>query len=373
MRCIVVDDDPSILSLVGALLNRHGHDVDMAESLHELEYDPNRLNVDLMVLDYRLGRSTGMEVIRLLVTSSIQSHVILLSGAERELVLGTVELGRAYGLNMLGVLEKPLDGSALLRIVDQLQASLRTISSEHIREALQNGHFMLAYQPKFCLSTGQVTGVEALARWQDPELGPVPPDSFISVAEKDGQITPLTWQLVDQALAQQYRWRRAGILVDMAINLSPVLLETDDFLAQFLNRLTVHDVMPESLTLELTETRGISDMDRAIVELVRLRDLGFDIAIDDFGTGNASMLQLYRLPFTQLKIDRAFVADCHDDDKAESIIHMIIDLAHRLKIEVVAEGIETLEQGHLLKQLGCHSGQGYLFSRPMHAGQFETW
>jgi len=373
LRCMIIDDDPTMRSLVGSLLSRQGHDIDTAEGLCELEHAPERLDVDLVILDYRLGRSTGLDVIRLLMTSSITPHIILLSGAERERVMGAVELGRAYGLHMLGVLEKPLDAPALLRIVEQLKASLRVVSSGHIRAALERSHFLLAYQPKFCLSTGRVIGVEALARWQDPELGLVPPDRFISVAEKDGQIIPLTWQLVEQALAQQYRWRRAGIDLDMAINLSPAVLETDDFLPQFLRRLTAHDVTPASLTLELTETRGIRDMNRAIHQLSHLRDLGFSIAIDDFGTGNASMLQLYRLPFTQLKIDRAFVADCTDDEKAESIIQMVVELARRLGLDVVAEGVETLEQGRLLKRAGCHAGQGYFFSRPLYADRFEAW
>lgn len=373
MRCMIIDDDPAMRSLIRSLLSRQGHDVDTSEGLYELEQAPARLDVDLVILDYRLGHSTGLDVIRLLMTLSINPHVILLSGAERERVIGAVELGRAYGLNMLGTLEKPLDAPALLQIIEQLQASLRVVSSGDICAALEGGYFLLAYQPKFCLSTGRVVGVEALARWRDPELGLVPPDRFISVAEKDGQIIPLTWQLVEQALAQHYRWRRAGIDLDMAINLSPAVLETDDFLPQFLQRLTAHNVTPASLTLELTETRGIRDMDRAIGQLSRLRALGFSIAIDDFGTGNASMLQLYRLPFTQLKIDKAFVADCTDDDKAESIIWMVIELANRLGLDVVAEGVETQEQGHLLKRAGCHTGQGYFFSRPLYADRFEAW
>ena len=373
MRCMIIDDDPTMLSLVGTLLAKQGHEIDMAESLAELEIDPERLNVDLVILDFRLGRATGLDVIRLLMTRALSPQVILLSAADRSSVMGALELGRSCGLNMLGILEKPLDARALLRIVEQLQASLWEVASCDIRSALECSHFLLAYQPKFCLSTGRVTGVEALARWQDPELGLVPPDRFISVAEKDGQIIPLTWQLVEQALAQQYRWRKMGINLDMAINLSPIVLDTDDFLMQFLRRTEAHNVAPESLTLELTETRGIRDMNRAVGQLARLRDEGFNIAIDDFGTGNASMLQLYRLPFTQLKIDRAFVADCTEDDKAQSIILMVIELAKRLGLDVVAEGIETREQGNLLKRAGCHTGQGYFFSRPMYVEHFETW
>ncbi|WP_290789162.1 EAL domain-containing response regulator [Halomonas sp.] len=373
MRFLIIDDDPTILSLVASLLVKQGHDVDTAEGLAELEMRPERLDVDMVILDYRLGRSTGLDVVRLLMTCTFSPRVILLSAADRASVMGAVELGRSCGLRMLGILEKPLDARALLRIIEQLQASLGTVASCDIHAALKSRHFLLAYQPKFCLSTGRVTGVEALARWEDPELGLVPPDRFISAAEKDGQIIPLTWQLVDQALAQQYRWRRAGISLDMAINLSPAVLEADDFLPQFLRRLEAHEVPSESLTLELTETQGIRDMDKAVKRLSRLRDLGFNIAIDDFGTGNASMLQLYRLPFTQLKIDRSFVANCTDDDKAHSIILMVVELARRIGLDVVAEGIETPEQSRLLKQAGCHTGQGYFFSRPMYADRFESW
>lgn len=373
MRCIVIDDDPAMLSLVGSLLAKQGHDIDMAESLTELERNPERLEVDLVILDYRLGQVTGLDVIRLLMIHALSLQVILLSAADRSSVMGAVELGRSCGMQMLGILEKPLDTRALLRIVEQLQASLLEVASCDIRSALECKYFLLAYQPKFCLSTGRVTGVEALARWQDPELGLVPPDQFISVAEKDGQIISLTWQLAEQALAQQYRWRKMGINLDMAINLSPLVLDTDDFLTKFLRLTAAHGVPPESLTLELTETRGIRDMNRAVDQLARLRDQGFNIAIDDFGTGNASMLQLYRLPFNQLKIDRAFVSGCIDDDKAQSIILSIIELAKQLELNVVAEGVETREQCALLKRAGCHTGQGYFFSRPMYEEYFETW
>lgn len=362
-----------MLLLVSTLLSRQGHDVDTAESLDELELDPDRLNVDLVILDYRLGRSTGLDVIRLLMTRSALPQVILLSAADRSSVLGAVEFGRSCGIKMLGVLEKPLDANALLRVVNQLQSSFQTISSGDIREAMNSSHFLLAYQPKLCLETGRLTGVEALARWHDPELGLVAPDRFITTAEKDGQIIPLTWQLIELALVQQSRWRQSGIHLNMAINLSPAVLETSDFIPQLMRRLAAYAVSPESITLELTETHGIRDMDKTIITLKHLRDQGFTIAIDDFGTGNASMLQLYRLPFNQLKIDRAFVTDCVGDDRAQSIILMVVDLASRLGLSVIAEGIETLEQAHHLKQVGCDSGQGYFFSRPMYTDRFEAW
>lgn len=373
MRCLIIDDDPTMLALVASLLARRGHDIETSEGLEPLEASPERLDVELVILDYRLGSATGLDVIRLLMTRPVTPAVILLSGAERDRVMGAVALGRSAGIRMLGLLEKPLDARALLRIVDQLHASQGQIASREIHSALTQGHFQLAYQPKLCLATGRLTGVEALARWQDPERGLVSPDRFISVAERDGQIIPLTWQLVEQALAQQHRWSSAGTRLDLAINLSPAVLDCDDFLATFLARVERHGVAPASLTLELTETRGIQDLSRAHDHLTRLRDLGFGIAIDDFGTGNASMLQLYRLPFTQLKIDRAFVSECHTDAKAREIILMVTELARRLGLDVVGEGIETWEQGRLLREAGCHAGQGYLFAKPMYAEGFDAW
>ena len=373
MRCLIVDDDPATTALVASLLARRGHDVETSEGLEPLEASPDRLDVDLVILDYRLGSATGLDVIRLLMTRQESPAVILLSGADRERVMGAVTLGRSAGIRMLGALEKPLDARALLRIVDQLQASRGQIASREIHSALTQGHFLLAYQPKLCLASGRITGVEALARWQDPERGLVAPDRFISVAEQDGQIIPLTWQLFEQALAQQHRWTRAGIHLDLAINLSPAVLESDDFLESLLGRVERFGVEPSSLTLELTETRSIRDFSRAHDHLVHLREFGCGIAIDDFGTGNASMLQLYRLPFTQLKIDRAFVGECHADPKAREIILMVVELATRLGLDVVGEGIETWEQGRLLQEAGCHAGQGYLFAKPMYAEDFDAW
>ena len=373
MRCLIVDDDPATTALVASLLARRGHDVETSEGLEPLEASPDRLDVDLVILDYCLDGATGLDVIRLLMIRSVAPAVILLSGAERDQVLGAVTLGRSAGIRMLGLLEKPLDARALLRIVDQLEASCGAIAPQEIHAALDRGHFRLAYQPKLCLATGRLTGVEALARWHDPERGLISPDRFIAAAEQDSQIIPLTWQLVEQALAQQSRWIRIGIFLNLAINLSPIVLDCEDFLESFIARVERHGVAPQSLTLELTETRSIRDLSRAHDHLARLRDLGFGIAIDDFGTGNASMLQLYRLPFTQLKLDRAFVSECHTDPKAREIILMVTALAQRLGLDVVGEGIETREQKHLLREAGCHSGQGYLFARPMYADAFDAW
>ena len=373
MRCIIIDDDPDMLPLVAALLASQGHEVDNASGLAELEREPARLDVDLVVLDYRLGPVTGIDVIRLLLMRRFAPSVVLLSAAGHESVAGAVAYGRSCGIPMLGALEKPLDAQVLLRIVAQLQASLQAVASEDIGEAMASGSFLLAYQPKLCLTTGQVMGVEALARWQNAQGRTVPPDRFIAVAEQDGQITPLTWLLIEQALAQQMRWRRSGICLNMAINLSPAVLDSYDFFAQFQRRLDAHGVAPTWLTLELTETRGIRDMARTIEQLKRLRALGCHIAIDDFGTGNASMLQLYQLPFTQLKIDKTFVSDCTTYDKAASIVRTVIELANRLGLDVVAEGVETHEQGRLLLAMGCNTAQGYFYSRPLYAEHFSAW
>jgi len=366
-----------MLSLVATLLARQGHEVDAAAGLAELEGDSARLDVDLVILDYRLGLATGIDVIRLLLMRRLAPSVILLSAAGQASVAGAVAYGRSCHIPMLGALEKPLDAHLLLRIVAQLQASLQAslqaVAADDRDTASGNGRFCMAYQPKLCLNSGQVWGCEALARWEDAQGRAVPPDRFIAVAEQDGQIMPLTWLLMDQALAQQAAWRQSAMRLNMALNLSPAVLDSDDFLIQFQRRLNAFDLPPTCLTLELTETRGIRDVARSLEQLERLRALGCHIAIDDFGTGNASMLQLYQLPFTQLKIDQTFVADCTRVDKAAAIVDTVVELARRLDLQVVAEGVETPEQSRKLQAIGCHSGQGDFYTPPLYAEDFKAW
>ena len=243
-----------------------------------------------------------------------------------------------------------------------------------LREALDKGEFLLHYQPKVNLATGQLAGVEALIRWNDPRTGLVPPGRFIPVLEEIGLIHDVGRWALRQALADHLRWRDQGLpaAVRMAVNVSPLQLRHRGFVAEIEQVTGVDARAPAGLELELTESLIMEDVKHSIVTLEAIRALGVTVAIDDFGTGFSSLSYLSRLPVDTLKIDRSFVVDMTVAPEGLALVSTIISLAHSLNLNVVAEGVETEEQSRLLHLLNCDQMQGYLFCRPVPAEQFEA-
>lgn len=236
-----------------------------------------------------------------------------------------------------------------------------------LRIALEEGGLRLHYQPKICLQTGRLLGMEALCRWRDPEFGDVPPDRFIPVAEETGAIIPLGRWVVDEALRQIAAWREAGFTVPVAVNVSANQFHQNRFVEAVAEALQRHDVPGKLLELELTESILITDVDEVIRRLDALSELGVTLSIDDFGTGYSSFSYLKRFPIRRLKIDRSFLADVPGNGDDEAIVNAVVQLGKALRISVIAEGVETEAQRQFLLAKGCGEGQGYLFSPPLEA------
>ena len=234
-----------------------------------------------------------------------------------------------------------------------------------VRTALEKCEFIVHYQPKLDLQTRRVTGVEALVRWQHPDRGLLAPAEFVPMVEQTALIAPLTANIVEQAVRALATWRGQGLDLEVAINLSARSLLDAELPAQLLEIARRHGVAPEQITVEVTESATLTDPDAAIGVLHRLRATGFSISIDDYGTGNASIDYLARLPATEIKIDRSFIAEICNDPRADAVVRSTINLAKHLELTVVAEGIETQQVLDRVTELGCDRGQGYLISRPV--------
>ena len=257
------------------------------------------------------------------------------------------------------------------------EAQRRFSIESRLRTALSQGGLTLAFQPLIHLQTGEITGFEALARWEDPDLGSVSPVEFIAVAEESGLITPLgRWAAYEAAQALS-RWdAKFGhrLPVGMNVNLSPIQMARDDVASMFEESLRYSGIAGNRLTAELTESAIIADPDKARKLLVALKDLQMPIAMDDFGTGYSNLASLHSLPIDILKIDRSFVSSMLDDKDKTAIVRTILSLAESLNLTVTAEGIETQELAHALQAMGCSHGQGYYFARPMpEAEAFDYW
>ncbi|MBI2311401.1 MAG: EAL domain-containing protein [Betaproteobacteria bacterium] len=242
-----------------------------------------------------------------------------------------------------------------------------------LRHALERQEFFLVYQPKLDLRTGAISGLEALVRWNSPELGPVPPSKFIPVLEETGMIIEVGRWVMEKAVSDYARWSAMGLRPPRtAVNVSAIQLKQRDFAAMVAQVAQKRMDGHPGLDLEITESLIMASIEDTTRKLREIREAGVGIAIDDFGTGYSSLSYLARLPVDALKIDRAFIANCADNPDDLTIVSTIISLAHALNLSVVAEGVETEEQKNLLTLLKCDEMQGYLFSHPLPAAEVET-
>ena len=242
-----------------------------------------------------------------------------------------------------------------------------------LRVALERGQLELYYQPKIHAPSGEITGAEALLRWHHPKRGMVSPAVFIPIAERYGLIGALGQWVIDEACRQTRAWRDAGLRMRVAINLSVHQLRQADLADRIGAALKRHQVNPDLITCELTESSAMDDTAVTMRVLGQLAKLGVHISIDDFGTGHSSLSLLRKLPAHELKIDRNFVLDLETSEVARKVAAAVINLAKSLDLKVVAEGVETEEQNRLLRDMGCDQLQGFLFAKPMSAKALALW
>jgi diguanylate cyclase (GGDEF)-like protein/PAS domain S-box-containing protein len=242
-----------------------------------------------------------------------------------------------------------------------------------LRAAVNGGALTAHFQPKICLTTGAVRGVEALVRWPHPQRGRVPPDEFIPLAERSGLIGPLTRTVLDMAIRHANAWGLKGWRVPVAVNLSVKSARDRDIIAMIEQLLTRQAIEPWMLELEITETALMEDPLRSLKILAELRDLGITLSIDDFGTGYSSLAYLKRLPVKAVKIDKSFVLDMTENEDSMKIVRSTIALAHDLGLKVVAEGVENEAILERLRDYGCDEAQGFHIGRPMPADELDAW
>jgi EAL domain-containing protein (putative c-di-GMP-specific phosphodiesterase class I) len=237
-----------------------------------------------------------------------------------------------------------------------------------LRWALERDEFLLQYQPIVSLESGKIAGLESLVRWNHPELGIVPPDDFIPLAEETGLIVPIGWQVLVKSCKQMREWQTAfapGSIFDLSVNLSSKQFMQPDIVDQIQGALSEAELDPKHLRLEMTETALMENAEIVFPLLTELQSLNVRLHMDDFGTGYSSLSYLHKLPIDTLKIDRSFIMDMGLRDEALEIVRTIVTLAHNLGMQVVAEGVETQEQVAMLRGLGCEYAQGYYFSKPV--------
>ena len=367
-RLLVIDNDPQAAALVCAAATELGFSVATADSAEEFLALVDDFQPTVIFMDLHLPQTDGVELLRLLGPRDCGAEIVLMSAADRRVLGTTLELGASRGLAMAGVLAKPVLAHELqARLTDVLKGDRRFQVSD-LKHALSNGQLVAYYQPKVSLVPGggwKVDAVEALVRWQHPELGLVMPDEFIPLAESSGLIALLTEQVLGQALRQLREWNDAGLALKCAVNLTPSLVTDLDLPDRVAGLIAAHRLDGTQVALELTETATMQDPTTTMDILTRLRVKGIGLSLDDFGTGFSSLTRLYQMPFGEMKIDKSLVMNVPRSREANTIVSSLIELAHNLGLTVCAEGVESRAALDLLETLRCDGCQGYFISRAL--------
>jgi EAL domain-containing protein (putative c-di-GMP-specific phosphodiesterase class I) len=380
-RLLVVDDERMQRLIVARSVESLGYLVDSAQDLEEAAEYLALHTYDVIVLDLSLGAREGISLLHMLRRGEADPLIVFISGMDERVRAASCRLAEALGLRIAGALEKPIVPAALRGLLGNVSpreaahesAGVAVPSADELSVALAHGDITVAFQPKVNLTSRRVTGFEALARWHPAGREPVSPEVFIPIMERSGLIIPLTRHVLRTALEACRRWHDRHPECGVAVNISPLALANPALPEEIEVALAQAGVSPGSLIAEITESVVIADPLLAMEVLTRLRIKGVRLSIDDFGTGHSSLLSLMRLPFTELKIDRSFVAGCAIDAEAWKIVRATISLAHELGMDVVAEGVESAPVESKLIGAGCDVGQGWRFGRPMTETAIEAW
>ena len=325
---------------------------------------------DVVLVDLDMPGMDGIEFIGIVAQERLAHSIAVVSAMEPALLHTVQVMAKASGLRVLGCVEKPLTPGKLTTVLSLYEsdagegavASDIEVTLEQAREALARGDIVPWFQPQAEFGNGKIIGVEALARWRLADGRMVPPTLFVPIMEAGGLIDELTNLMLVQACAWWKRWQAKGLDLKISVNVSAQNLTGPEVADRYEAVLREHGLAPEQVVLEITESSVMSDTARGLGMLARLRLKGFGLSVDDFGTGYSSLSQLSQIPFSALKIDRGFVSGAPTQPRKRAMIETSLDLARKLELRVVAEGVETVEEWQLLAGLGCDYAQGYLIS-----------
>ncbi len=339
--------------------------------------------IDIIMTDLDMPEMDGMEFIRHVGELGGAPSVILVSALDASLIASVGTMVKMYNVNLLGMLEKPLTTQKLAATIatyqlpanrpERLKPVGAVIPIKEIAAGLRNGEFIAYFQPKVVLATRQIVGAEALARWTHPDKGLLAPSAFIASMEQSPLIDDLTWTMLAQSAEACGKWHAAGFDITVAVNLSASSLGNTGFAERVTEMVQRHHLDPQHMILEITESAAATDVGRALENLSRLRMKGFGLSIDDYGTGYSSMQQLTRIAFSELKIDQSFIRNVPAEGADRAVLESSLDMARRLKLSSIAEGIETHEEWRMMDDMGCEHGQGYYIAMPMRAEAFLHW
>jgi EAL domain-containing protein (putative c-di-GMP-specific phosphodiesterase class I)/signal transduction histidine kinase/PleD family two-component response regulator len=397
-RLLILDDDPLTGRTMQRIAEPQGLEVRCTTTADDFFETVDAWSPDVIILDLIMPGMDGVQVMARLAGHGCDAAIIITSGVGSRVLDAAGRAAEEHGLTITGILAKPFLPAALRSMLTKAleatperlaepaehRAGKAEITRQDLERALDAQELVLVYQPKLHCQSGALAGFEALVRWQHPQLGVTGPDRFVPLAEREGLIDQLTRQVFDLALtwfadvcktpAEQdglsFQTRNS---ISLSLNVSAASLGNVALFDALEARCGELDLAPERIILELTETSAMEDPAASLAMMTRLRVHGFHLSIDDFGTGYSSMLQLVRLPFSEIKVDKSFVITAGSSQESRSVLRSVVDLGRSLGLKSTAEGVEDAVTLDYLRECGCDLAQGYHIARPLPAAEVLAW
>jgi len=374
MRLLVVDDEEDICETIAEIAESRGFEVAIISDPALVAEKLDAFTPDIIMLDLMMPGTDGVELLRVLVDRVKNAKICLMSGSDTRVLNSARRLGSAHGLDVIAALEKPIDITTLRATLDGLAAgNNKSVVGADIAQALALGQLILYYQPVIEIGTRRVKGAEALIRWAHPSRGLLPPADFLDDIVKDGLMQPMTEHVLTTAIHQAAKWHHAGEDLTVSVNVTASSLLELSLPDRITEMCAGHQIPPEKLVLEVTETEAMRDVTRTMDVLLRMRIRNIGVSIDDFGTGHSSLRELQRMPFSEMKIDKSFVMDMVNNRDCMVIVNSIIDLGRNLGLKVIAEGVEDVRIWRMLAERKCDFAQGFYMAKPMPPEEFNRW
>jgi EAL domain-containing protein (putative c-di-GMP-specific phosphodiesterase class I) len=374
-RLLVMDDDPDVGTFFGQVGEDLGFDVKVLTDPLEFASTVVAFSPTVILLDLQMPGRDGIELLRELAGLDRHPKVLIASGLDSRVLTTASELGISMGVEIAGSFCKPIALDELEVLLVRLKSQKKTVTANHLRQAIDQGQLVVHYLPKATFkSPGRwiIEGAEALVRWEHPEYGLLYPKEFIGLAEQSGLITEVTDFVFRAAMEQARVWFANGLYMELGVNLSAQFLGDLGFPDRLLTLIRENNLDPSMITIELTETAAMQDPAVALDILARLRVKNINLCLDDFGTGASSLTHLYRMPFSEVKLDIQFINDMRLREDARAMVEGLIYLAHKLKMRACAEGVEDASTLQMLEAMHCDKVQGHHIGAAVRAKDLEA-
>jgi len=370
-RLLVIDDMPASSATIGRIARGCGYDTIITTDADDSRARIQSWSPTVIVLDLNMPQMDGFQMMSWLAEHQCKARILIVSGREQEKLREAEQIGRGLGLSIAGSIQKPMRVETLRTVLREIYVAAGILSAHDLSQALEKREIRLEYQPQIDMRSGIVIGFEALARWDHPMYGEIPPAVFIPDLEAHEIINDFTLHVLDLAMQDARKWQDLNVRISInvsAANFSSMLI---DQLVEAKCLETGIDI--GRITIEVTESAAMGNTGQIAGCLERLHKLGAQVSIDDFGTGFSSLVKLHELPCSELKIDKSFVENCMTNSRSSVLVQAMIDMGHSLKKRVVAEGVENERTMRQLDAWSCDIAQGFLISKSMPPSQVQQW